>query len=147
MAGLDRLDRHWRWTVLAFWLVTSALLIASRWASIRGFGLGDTDDNMRIMQVRAWLDGQSWYDLRQYRLNPPYGADIHWSRLVDLPLAGLKLALQPILGGRDAEKAAVTVAPMLPMAIAFAAVAGVARGAGPPPPFSPPLPIPALRGP
>src|SRR3954470_24731854 len=127
MAGLDRLDRHWRWTVLAFWLVTSALLIASRWASIRGFGLGDTDDNMRIMQVRAWLAGQSWYDLRQYRLNPPYGADIHWSRLVDLPLAGLKLALTPLLGGAVAEKAAVTIAPMLPMAIAFTAVAVIAR--------------------
>src|SRR3954467_5177844 len=127
MAGLDRLDRHWRWTVLAFWLVTSALLLASRWASIRGFGLGDTDDNMRIMQVRAWLDGQGWYDLRQYRLNPPYGADIHWSRLVDLPIAGLKLALQPFLGGRDAEKAAVAVAPLLPMLLAFGATALIAR--------------------
>ncbi|MFL6856803.1 MAG: AcrB/AcrD/AcrF family protein [Allosphingosinicella sp.] len=127
MAGLDRLDRHWRWTVLAFWLVTSALLLASRWASIRGFGLGDTDDNVRIMQVRAWLDGQGWYDLRQYRLNPPYGADIHWSRLVDLPLAGLKLALQPFLGGRDAEKAAVAVAPLLPMLLAFGATALIAR--------------------
>jgi hypothetical protein len=127
MAGLDRLDRHWRWTLLAFWLATSALLIASRWASIKGFGLGDTDDNMRIMQVRAWLDGQGWYDLRQYRLNPPYGADIHWSRLVDLPLAGLKLALQPLLGGRDAEKAAVAVAPLLPMLLAFGAVALTAR--------------------
>src|SRR3954469_10859245 len=127
MAGLDRLDRHWRWTVLAFWLVTSALLLASRWASIRGFGLGDTDDNMRIMQVRAWLDGQGWFDLRQYRLNPPGGADIHWSRLVDLPIAGIKLALIPLVGGANAERTAVTIAPLLPMAAAMMAAAVAAR--------------------
>src|SRR3954465_12116209 len=127
MAGLDRLDRHWRWTVLAFWLVTSALLIASRWASIRGFGLGDTDDNMRIMQVRAWLDGQSWYDLRQYRMNPPYGADIHWSRLVDLPIAGLKILFAPIFGGATAERIAVAVAPLLPMGVAFFGIAVAVR--------------------
>ena len=127
MAGLERLDRHWRWAVLFLWLATCALLLAGRWAAIKGFGLGDTDDNMRIMEVRAWLDGQGWFDLRQYRLNPPYGADIHWSRLVDLPIAGLKLALQPLLGGAGAEKAAVAVAPLLPMLLAFGAVAVTAR--------------------
>jgi hypothetical protein len=33
-----------------------------------------------MMQVRALIKGQDWFDLRQYRLNPPFGADIHWSR-------------------------------------------------------------------
>src|SRR5205085_1380670 len=73
-----------------------------------------TDDNMRIMQVRALLHGQGWYDLRQYRLNPPFGANIHWSRLVDLPIAGLILGLRPLLGGPAAERWAVAVAPLLP---------------------------------
>jgi hypothetical protein len=127
MAGLERLDRHWRWAVLLIWLATCALLLASRWAAIQGFGLGDTDDNMRIMEVRAWLGGQGWFDLRQYRLNPPYGANIHWSRLVDLPIAGIKLALQPFVGGADAEKTAVAVAPLLPMLLAFFAAAVTAR--------------------
>ena len=49
------------------------MMIRDRWAAIQGFGLGDTDDNMRMMQVRALLDGQGWSDLRQYRLNPPAG--------------------------------------------------------------------------
>src|SRR3954471_20375402 len=124
---VERLERQWRLVVLLIWLVACALFVVTQWAQIRGFSLGDTDDNMRIMQVRAWLAGQGWYDLRQYRLNPPYGADIHWSRLVDLPLAGLKLALQPFLGGRDAEKAAVAVAPLLPMLLAFGATALIAR--------------------
>ncbi|HEX8262642.1 MAG TPA: AcrB/AcrD/AcrF family protein [Allosphingosinicella sp.] len=127
MEGLDRLEKHWRWWLLLFWVAAAAGLIFSKWAAIRQFGLPDTDDNIRIMEVRAWLGGQSWYDLRQYRLNPPSGADVHWSRLVDIPIAGLKLALTPFLGGASAEKAAVTIAPLLPLGVAMAAVATIAR--------------------
>ncbi|HYI41881.1 MAG TPA: AcrB/AcrD/AcrF family protein [Allosphingosinicella sp.] len=121
------LERHWRWWVLLFWLAASAWLLYMRWGLIDAFWLGDTDDNMRIMQVRALIAGQDWFDLRQHRLNPPFGADIHWSRLVDLPLAGIKLALAPFVGGPAAEKAAVALAPLLPMAAAMAAVAAIAR--------------------
>src|SRR5690606_13199025 len=77
--------------------------------------------------VRALLDGQGWYDLRQYRLNPPAGADIHWSRLVDLPIAGLKLLFMPLFGGRIAEQIAVAVAPLLPMLVAMLALAAAVR--------------------
>jgi hypothetical protein len=127
MEGLERLERHWRWFVLLFWLGASAWLLYIRWGPINAFWLGDTDDNMRIMQVRGLIAGQDWYDLRQHRLNPPFGADIHWSRLVDLPLAGIKLALAPLVGGPAAEKAAVALAPLIPMAAAMAAVAVAAR--------------------
>ncbi|HLL29826.1 MAG TPA: AcrB/AcrD/AcrF family protein [Allosphingosinicella sp.] len=127
MEGLEGLERRWRWWVLLFWLATSAFLLYSRWGAINGFALGDTDDNLRIMQVRGLLGGQDWYDLRQHRLNPPFGADIHWSRLVDLPIAGIKLALAPLIGAAPAEKAAVALSPLLPMAAAMAAVAVTAR--------------------
>jgi len=127
MEGLERLDRHWRWWVALVWLVASLWLVYQHWARIRGFALPDTDDNIRIMQVRAWLAGQGWFDLRQYRLNPPDGANIHWSRLVDLPIAGIKLALMPFMSGADAEKAAVTIAPLLPMGVAMAAVSLTVR--------------------
>jgi hypothetical protein len=127
MEALDRLERHWRWWLLLIWLATAALLIFNRWASIRGFALGDTDDNLRIMQVRALLAGQDWYDLRQYRLNPPFGADVHWSRIVDLPIAGIKLLLAPAIGGAAAERWAVAVAPLLPLLAAMAAMAVTAR--------------------
>jgi len=123
----DWLGRHWRLWVLLFWLGTCAYLIYLRWGGIQWFALGDTDDNLRIAQVRALLDGQGWYDLRQYRLNPPFGADIHWSRLVDLPIAGIKLALTPFMGGKSAETVAVTLAPMLPMLVAMGALAVTAR--------------------
>ncbi|HYE28515.1 MAG TPA: AcrB/AcrD/AcrF family protein [Allosphingosinicella sp.] len=124
---MEGLERRWRWWVLLFWLATSLLLLFNRWAAINAFALGDTDDNLRIMQVRGLLAGQAWFDLRQYRLNPPWGADIHWSRLVDLPIAGIKLALTPLVGGPAAEKAAVAIAPLLPMGVAMTAVAVAAR--------------------
>ena len=85
---LDALDRHWIALTLLAWVVVAAWSVFDRWGQIRWLSLGDTDDNMRLMQVRALLDGQGWYDLRNYRLNPPVGFDIHWSRIVDLPIAG-----------------------------------------------------------
>ena len=119
--------RHWLWTLLALWLVAAALLTYEYWNAIRWFALGDTDDNMRMMQVRALLEGQGWYDLRQHRMNPPFGADIHWSRLVDLPIAAIKLALTPFMGGAGAEKAAVTIAPLLPLGVTMLALAVTVR--------------------
>ena len=82
---------------------------------------------MRIMQVRALLHGQDWFDLRQYRLNPPIGANIHWSRLVDLPIAGLILGLRPLLGGPAAERWAVAIAPLLPYLLLLFSLALTAR--------------------
>lgn len=124
---LALLERHWKLLTVAAWLLFCAWFVYTRWANIQAFALGDTDDNMRMMQVRALLAGQDWFDLRQYRLNPPYGANIHWSRLVDLPLAGLILLLRPFLGGADAERAAAAIAPMLPFLILLFGIALTAR--------------------
>ncbi len=115
---VDFIERRWKWVVVITWLALCGWFVADRWTEIRLFALGDTDDNMRMMQVRALLNGQDWYDLRQHRLNAPYGANIHWSRVVDLPLAGLILALRPLLGGAGAEKWAVALAPLLPYLLA-----------------------------
>jgi hypothetical protein len=125
--ALDWLGRHWQLVTFLCWLGFCAWMIYDRWGQIRWFGLGDTDDNMRIMQVRAWMHGQGWYDLRNYRMNPPYGANIHWSRLVDLPIAGLILALRPFLGGAGAERWAVAIAPMIPYLLLLYSLALTAR--------------------
>jgi hypothetical protein len=125
--ALDLVERRWKSIVLIVWLAFCAWQVFDRWNDIRWFGLGDTDDNMRIMQVRAWLHGQGWYDLRNYRLNPPFGANIHWSRVVDLPIAGLILGLRPFLGGAAAERWAVAIAPMLPYLLLLFALALTAR--------------------
>lgn len=49
----------------------------------------DSDDAMRMAQARDLLAGQSWFDLHQWRLNPPDGLLMHWTRMVDAPLAAL----------------------------------------------------------
>jgi len=126
-AETDFYTRRWRWWVVIFWVAASAFLLYGRWNAIQWFALGDTDDNLRMMQVRALLNGQDWFDLRQYRLDPPAGANIHWSRIVDLPLGGLILLLRPILGGALAEKTAVALAPLIPMVLAMFAVALICR--------------------
>lgn len=118
-----------RWVagVLLAWAIIAALLLMQRSGMVELFYLTDTDDNLRLAQVRAWLDGQGWYDLRQYRLAPPQGFDIHWSRLVDLPIAGLILLLTPFLGSGEAERWAAALAPFLPLLLTLFALALVAR--------------------
>lgn len=120
-------DAQWKRWMLAIWLLTCCALVAFRWTNINFLILADTDDNLRLAQVKSWLDGQGWYDLRQYRLNPPVGADIHWSRLVDLPIAAIILALKPFVGFLTAEKVAVGIAPMLPFGVAMTGVCLTAR--------------------
>jgi hypothetical protein len=125
--GLDLIERHWKLIVVLAWLTFCAWYLWDNYEAVRWFRLGDTDDNMRMMQVRGLLHGQGWYDLRQHRLNPPLGANIHWSRLVDLPIAGLILGLRPLLGGPMAERWAVGVAPLLPYLLLLFSLALTAR--------------------
>lgn len=77
----------------------------------------DTDDAMRMVMVRDYIAGQGWYDLTAHRLNTPFGAEIHWSRLVDLPLAMLVMAFTPLLGPDAAMVAAGYVWPMFLLAV------------------------------
>jgi hypothetical protein len=114
--------RHWRRWFLLFWAAIALYLVWYRWNGIHWFSLSDTDDNVRFAQVRALLDGQGWYDLRQYRLDPPRGISIHWSRLVDLPIAGLMLLLKPFLGWGAAARWACAIAPILAFGCALYAM-------------------------
>ncbi|WP_374943810.1 AcrB/AcrD/AcrF family protein [Sphingomonas sp.] len=121
------LTRHWIALTLLAWGVIAAWFLWSHWPQVYWLALGDTDDNMRLMQVRAWLNGQAWYDLRQYRLNPPAGFDIHWSRIVDLPIAGLILLFRPFTTELWAEKLACGIAPLLPLSIAMLGLGATVR--------------------
>lgn len=122
-----QLDRRWLELTLIAWGLILVWFLWQRWGAIHWLALGDTDDNMRLMQVRALLNGQGWYDLRQYRLNPPGGFDIHWSRIVDLPIAGLILLLRPFTGVALAERLASGIAPLLPLSIVMLGLAATVR--------------------
>ncbi|HVJ70094.1 MAG TPA: AcrB/AcrD/AcrF family protein [Sphingomicrobium sp.] len=108
--------RHWRWILVGAWLLYVVFIISNRWTLVQAFALPDTDDNLRLAQVRALLGGQGWYDLTQHRFDVAHGgANIHWSRLVDLPLAAIILLMKPLVGGADAERIAVAFAPQIPL--------------------------------
>lgn len=47
------------------------------------------DDAMRMLAARDLLAGQSWFDTHQYRVLPPEGLQLHWSRFIDAAIAGL----------------------------------------------------------
>lgn len=123
----EEVDRHWLRLVLLAWGVIAAYFLWDRWGAVRWLALGDTDDNMRLMQVRAWMAGQGWYDLTNYRLNPPGGFNIHWSRIVDLPIAALILFFGLFTSPVWAERLAVGVAPLLPLSVAMIGLAATVR--------------------
>ncbi len=99
--------------VLVLWLVVSAILLWSGWTQIMTLSGWDPDDQLRLVQLRDFLAGQSWFDTTQYRMNAPAGAPMHWSRLTELPLALIVLLLAPLTGQPVAEMVAGAAVPLL----------------------------------
>ena len=99
--------------VFAVWAIAAGLLLTLTWDNIMIGKPAGPDDVMRLVQVRDLLAGQGWFDLNQYRLAPPDGALMHWSRLVDLPIAAIIAVLTPFIGQYSAEITAMIVVPLL----------------------------------
>ncbi|KQN10113.1 hypothetical protein ASE85_04110 [Sphingobium sp. Leaf26] len=120
-------QRHWKWLTFLIWIVIAITMVATRWPAVHWLVLSDTDDNIRYVQVKDWLAGQGWYDLRQYRLDPPGGANIHWSRLVDLPIAGLILFFRAFVDQGLADRLACAIAPLLPLLLLMLSLGFIGR--------------------
>ncbi|MEL7189866.1 MAG: hypothetical protein AAGK17_09980 [Pseudomonadota bacterium] len=113
-------------TALA-WMVVCAFLLWFHSSKITGFQSMGPDDILRLVQVRDLIGGQSWFDATQYRINASDGGvPMHWSRLVDLPIYLIILALTPLLGSDWAEAIAVLFVPLLTMGIAMMLAARIA---------------------
>ena len=70
------------------------------------------DDAMRLIQVRDLLGGQNWFDVTQYRLGFEAGTPMHWSRLIDLPIAAILWVASLFLTPVWAEAVTMTVWPL-----------------------------------
>lgn len=99
--------------ILGAWALAAIGFLIAAWARIGALEMPDPDDSMRLLEVRDWIAGQGWFDVSQYRLNPPEGYRMHWSRIVDLPIAALILILRPLVGAEIAEMAAAAAVPLL----------------------------------
>lgn len=69
---------------------------------------------MRMARILDWIDGQAWNDPVQWRLDPPAGVSMHWSRIADIPVAAAVSVLSGPLGrSRALRVAAFAVPPVL----------------------------------
>lgn len=115
--------------VLIVWLLCAAALIAGRWDSILTLGFADPDDALRYVQVNDWIGGQGWSDLNQYRGSAIDDAPMHWSRLVDIPIAGTLLAARALFAAPLADRIALTAVPLLLLLALAGTVFALARAA------------------
>ncbi|WP_298399898.1 hypothetical protein [Sphingobium sp.] len=104
--------RHSGRIALLGWLICCVVLLARGWPMTQ-VNFFDPDDALRLEEVRDWIAGQSWFDVTQYRVNPPDGAPMHWSRIVDLPIAAMILIARPLFGPVTAELLATLIVPLL----------------------------------
>ncbi|WP_274626685.1 GtrA family protein [Arvimicrobium flavum] len=92
---------------------------------------GDNDSLLRLVEVRDLLGGQAWFDLHQYRMGPEGGFVMHWSRLIDAPLAGIALLASALGAGVElSEGIALTLWPLLLMAGTLFGLIQIARSLG-----------------
>ena len=84
-------------------LLLGGLWLRSDWAALSHGRLPDSDDMVRLAQVRDWLAGQRFGDLVQHRLGGAGAPALHWSRLGDLGPALWMIVLRPPLGAAAAE--------------------------------------------
>ncbi len=105
--------------IVVCWLALCALLAAVHWTDIVAHQFPDPDDSLRLVQVRDLIAGQSWFDVHQYRVAAPAGVPMHWSRIVDIPLAGMILLLRPLLGQPLAEYVTCLAVPLLTLLCAL----------------------------
>lgn len=92
---------------------------------------GDNDSVMRMVEVLDLLSGQGWFDLHQYRMGPPGGFIMHWSRFIDAPIAAIILLVRGLTGSLAAGEAAASILwPALLMTAALFLIARLVRRFG-----------------
>lgn len=101
-----------RYPIVTIWAGWSVVLLLVSLPAIIGFHTQDPDDFLRLLEVRDLLNGQSWFDVTQYRMDPPSGAAMHWSRLVDVPIAFSLLVTRLLFAEPLATRLAMTIVPL-----------------------------------
>ncbi len=116
--------------LLLIWFAACLILLVASWQQITTLSGWDPDDQLRLVQLRDFLAGQGWFDNSQHRLNTPFGSPMHWSRMIELPLAGLILILSPLFGQTIAEMIAASLVPLLLIGASGWFLGGIAHRIG-----------------
>jgi len=110
--------------------LVAAVVLAFRDGGALTASLGDTDDAMRLVMMRALAGGQGWWDQNIIRLQPPHGVYMHWSRLIDGGLVALNALFRLGLPAATAELATRFTWPLLWILPAAWAATATARRLG-----------------
>ena len=111
--------------MLLIWLAAASAVAVSYWDRLEDSFLSP-DNAMRLVEVRALLDGAPWFDPHEPRIAPALGYDTHWSRLIDAGIAGLILLLRQLASPDLAERLARCIWPLLLSGPAVLAVIAIA---------------------
>lgn len=127
------MTRDLRPAILIAWALGATVLTLVAIPGIAHLWFPDPDDAMRLLEVRDWLAGQSWWDVSQHRLVGPTGAGgfaMHWSRIVDLPLALVMAVSDPLVGQAASTRIAMTIVPLAMLLVVVALVAQLTAALG-----------------
>lgn len=109
------------------WAAIALLLLLTNLSGIAERRFPDPDDTLRLVQVRDLIAGQGWFDLHQHRIDALHGGvPMHWSRLVDVPLALVIVLATPLLGQPLAEMTALVLVPLLTLGCALLLIGRIA---------------------
>ena len=111
--------------IALLWLAVAVVVALMTWSELDQ-SFASPDNPMRLVEVRALLDGAPWFNPHEARLAPPAGYDTHWSRLIDAGIAGLILLFRQMVSPDLAERLARCIWPLLLSGPAVAATAAAA---------------------
>ena len=103
---------------------------------VRGFPTlatsgGDNDSLLRLVQIRDLIGGQGWFDLHQYRMGPEGGFVMHWSRLVDAPIAAIIHVVAAVTGSiASGETIALIAWPLMLLVAAMLFLIRIGKAVG-----------------
>jgi asparagine N-glycosylation enzyme membrane subunit Stt3 len=112
--------------IFAAFIVAAVLIFVQQFEAAWDLRLGDSDNYMRLAEVRDLLAGQGWFDMLQHRVNPPAGLHSHWSRLADLPYVLPILLLRLFMSAELAERLTIVTVPPLLLLLTMIATARLA---------------------
>jgi hypothetical protein len=117
--------------ILLVWLAAALAMVMLYWPRLDE-SFASPDNLMRLVQVRALLDGAPWFDPHELRLAPPLGYDTHWSRLIDAGILGLVVLFREFVSPDLSERLARCIWPLLLSGpTVFAVIAIAVRLGGP----------------
>jgi len=122
----DRRPQHWGVSPVLFCFLAASVATALTVGADPAYvwrSIGNSDDALRLYQVKLLLDGHGWYNMSLPQMGLPEPLTSHWSRLVDLPMAAIIAAGRAVMSDTHADLVLRIVWPlaMLTLMMALAA--------------------------